>query len=199
MNKLPSIFLIFLTLVSCTKKEEETPVVEAPLVVSTPPVAEPEIEVITIPDYKINQEYDGEYAEVQGLYFADSIQIIEKQDISHRDGFAVLDKFETIKNNIYLIITYIEDDWFNIAYNFPFYGSANPDYNKAKFQFPPDVELPFCRLEADRGGGGTSIKMYLIENSILLDLDYNFNPNMEEGDNYAIESFKCKITFQKSL
>jgi hypothetical protein len=198
MNKLPLVFLTLLTLVSCTKKEAETPVVEVPPIVSTPPAAEAEIVTVTIPHFEINLEYDGEYAGSQGLYIADTIEIIEKQGISHRDGFAVLDKFETIKNNIYLIITYIEDDWFNIAYNFPFYGSADPKYNTQKFKFPANLEIPFCKLQADRGGGGTEINMYLIEDSVLLDLDYHFNPNMEEGDNYSIESFKSKIIFKKN-
>jgi hypothetical protein len=147
--------------------------------------------------YLRNSIEEIECEEIIGLYYAGEINVIKEENINHRDGFTVLDNNMTDKNNIYFEITLIDENLLNIFYQFPFFGSPDPKRNNMKFKYLQKEGTPICRMSAERGGGGTEITFYKKGEKILLDIDYNFNPNMEEYDDYAIEIFKCEIIFNK--
>jgi hypothetical protein len=148
--------------------------------------------------YLKNSIEEIECEEILGLYYAGEITVIEEENINQRDGFTVLDNNMTNKNDIYFEIILIEENLLNIFYQFPFFGSPDPKRNNMEFNYILKEGAPFCRMSAWRGGGGTEISFYKKEEQILLDINYHFNPNMEEGDDYAVETFRCEIIFRKA-
>ena len=139
-----------------------------------------------------------------GLYYISSVDIIAMENADQR--YMVLANDDIIgSDNFFLEIIHVKGNQFLTKSNLPL--SFIDSY---EFQYPRSVQYslqygtPFYVFEGEKGGSGTYLYLYYIEDEdgILLDYYdlYNSNPYEDEGEPPNIRKvFKCNITFRKYL
>jgi len=136
-----------------------------------------------------------------GLYYISSVDIIIMENVDQR--YMVFANDDIIgSDNIFMEISHIEGNRYLIKNNVPLFPSGS-----SEFQYPQSVQYwlqygtPFYVFEAEKGGSGTYLYLYYIEDEILLDYHrfYDSNPYGDEGIPNIREEFKCKISFRKKL
>jgi len=130
-----------------------------------------------------------------GLYYISSVDIIAMENVNQI--YMVLANDDIIGSDKYFLeITHVEGNRFLIKNNLPIFFE-----DSSEFQYPRQYGRSFFEEMAEKGGGGTYLNLYFIEEGILLDYDraYSSNPYEDEGIPNIIEQLKCKITFRKKL